>query len=129
MVTEASCWECRRRGSAGQVQDGVGVGCGLAQRAGRRRRGQDDKVDAAAASLIADLLHHWQRAVRAGADDQPAASPRDVLREGERGVPVAAAELARRGLLALADLAAVKDEVVVVGHAVELDGTEGVAGE
>jgi hypothetical protein len=45
------------------------------------------------------------------------------------GVPVLAAELPRRGLLALADLPAVNDQVVIVGHAVDPDGTEGVAGE
>src|SRR5262249_32857748 len=38
-------------------------------------------------------------------------------------------ELPRRGLLALADLAAVDDEVVVVSHAVDLHRTEGVAGD
>jgi len=116
-------------GSAGQVQDGVGVRCGFGQRAGRLRRGQEDKVDLAAAGLVADVLHHRQRAVSAGADDQPAASPRDVLRDRERGVPAGAAELPRRGLLALADLAAVDDEVVVVGHAVDPYRAEGVAGE
>jgi hypothetical protein len=92
------------RGSAGQVQDGVGVRPGLGQRADRLRRGQDDEFDLAAAGLVPDLLHHRQRAVGAAADHQPAASPRDVLRDRQWGVPVLAAELPRRGLLALADL-------------------------
>ena len=76
-----------------------------------------------------DLSHHWQRAIGAGADHQPAASPRDVLVDRERGVPVRAAELPRGGLLPLADLPAVDDQVVIVGHAVDPDGTEGEAGE
>src|SRR5262249_9045380 len=45
------------------------------------------------------------------------------------GVPVCVAELPRRGLVALADLPAVEDQVVPVGHAVDPDGTEGVAGD
>src|SRR5208283_4144847 len=95
----------------------------------RLRRGEDDEVDLAAAGLVPDLWHHWQRAVGAGADHQPAASPRDVLLGRERGVPVRAAELPRGGLLPLADLPAVDDQVVIVGHAVDPDRTEGVAGE
>src|SRR5262249_6252984 len=97
--------------------------------ADRLRRGQDDEVDLAAAGLVPDLLHHRQRAVGAAADHQPAASPRDVLRDRQWGVPVLAAGLPRRGPLALADLPAVDDQVVVVGHAVDPDGTETVAGE
>src|SRR5947207_11503567 len=92
-------------------------------------RGQDDEVDLAAAGLVPDLRHHRQRAAGAAADHQPATSPRDVLGGRQWGVPVLAAELPRRGLLALADLPAVDDQVVIISHAVNPDGTEGVAGE
>src|ERR1017187_2094316 len=54
-----------------------------------------------------------------GADHQPAASPGDVLRDRERGVPVRAAELLGCGLLALADLPAVDAQVVLEGHVVD----------
>ena len=48
-------------------------------------RGEDDEVDLAAAGLVPDLLHNRQRAVGAGGDHQPAASPWDVLVDSERG--------------------------------------------
>src|SRR6266702_8262241 len=80
-------------------------------------------------ALVPDLLHDRQRASCAGADHQPAVSPRDVLLGRERGVPVRAAEFPGGGLLALADLPAVNDQVVTVGHAVNPDRSEGVAGE
>ena len=87
-------------------------------------RGQDDKVDLATAGLFPDLLHHRQRAISTGADHQPTTSPGDVLRDRQRGVPVRAAEPFGRGLLALADLSAVDDQVVIVGHAVDSHRTE-----
>src|SRR6266567_1721393 len=116
-------------GSARQVQDGIGVRASLGQRADRLCCGQDNQFDLAAAGLVPDLLHDRQRASRAGADHQPAASPRDVLLGRVRAVPVRAAELPGGGLLALADLPAVNDQVVTVGHAVNPDRSEGVAGE
>src|SRR6266545_2805118 len=116
-------------GSARQVQDGVGIRSGPGQHADRLCSGQHDKVDLAAAGLFLYLLHHGQRAMSTGADHQPAASPRDVLRDRERGMPVRAAEPLGRGLLALADLPAVNDHVVLVGHAVDSYRTERELGE
>jgi hypothetical protein len=101
------------------MQDGVGVCCGPGQHADRLGGGRDDEVDLAAAGLVPDLLQHRQCAVGAGADHQSAASPGDVLRSRKRGVPVLAAELLGCGLVALADLPAVDDQVVMVGHAVD----------
>src|ERR1019366_4790504 len=111
-------------GSARHVQDGVGVLRGPGQHADRLCRRQDDEVDVATAGLFADLLHHRQRAISTGADHQPATSPGDVLRDRQRGVPVRAAEPPGRGLPALADLPAVDDQVVIVGHAVDSYRTE-----
>ena len=55
-------------GSAGQVQDGVGV-CGRAgELADGLRGGQDHEVDVAAAGLVVNVLHDRQPAVGAGAD-------------------------------------------------------------
>jgi hypothetical protein len=71
------------------------------------------------AGLFPDVLHHRQRAISTGADHQPATSPGDVLGGRERSVPVRAAEPPGRGLLALADLSAVDDQVVIAGHAVD----------
>ena len=116
-------------GSARHVQDGVGVRSSPGQHADRLCCGQDDQVDLAAAGLVPDLLHDRQGAVGASTDHQPAASPRDVLLGGERGVPVRAAKLPGGGLLALADLPVVDDQVVVLGHAVDPDRSEAVAGE
>src|ERR1017187_7091057 len=48
-------WPCAC-GSAGQVQDGVGVLDGLAQHADRLWRGQDDRIALAAAGIVPDLL-------------------------------------------------------------------------
>jgi hypothetical protein len=66
-----------------------------------RRRGRS-----CGAGLFPDLLPQRQRAVGAGADHQPAASPWNVLRGRERSVPVRTAEPPRCGLLALPDLPA-----------------------
>src|SRR6478672_8180805 len=95
---------------ARDVQDGVGVLEGPGQDIDRLCRGQDDKVDFAAAGLVPDLLHHRQCAISTGANHQPAAPPGDVLSDRQRGVPIGAAEPFGRGLAALADLSAVDDQ-------------------
>ena len=61
------------------MQNGIGLPGALVQHVDRLRRGQDDKVDVAALSLLPDLGHHRQRAVRTGTDDQPPAPPGNVL--------------------------------------------------
>jgi hypothetical protein len=108
-----------RWGSARQVQDGVGFLCGPGEQADRFCRWNDHEFDVAIVGRFADLLHHRQRAISTGADHQPAAPPGYAFRDRERGVPVRAAELPGGGLLALADLPAVDDQVVIVGHAVD----------
>ncbi len=112
LIATAGGGGAARAGSARNVQDGVGALRGPGEHADRLCRGQDDQVDLAAAGLFLDLLHHRQRAISTGADHQPATSPGDVLGDRERSVPVRAAELLGRGLLALADLPAVDDQVV-----------------
>src|SRR5207237_314367 len=108
---------------------GVGVLNGHGQHADGLSCGQDDKVNLATSGVLLDLLHHRQRAVGTGANHKSATSPRDVLRDRERGVPVRAAEPLGRGLLAFADLSAVDDQVVIVGHAVDAYRTEREPGE
>ncbi len=106
------------------MQDGVGALGGIGQYPDPLRRGHDDQLDLTAAGLVVDVVHHRQRAIGAGADHQPAAPPGDILGGRQRGVAVGAAELAGSALLPLADLPAVDDQVVVIGHTVDPYRTE-----
>jgi hypothetical protein len=75
------------------------------------KAGQQARCNMALMSLVA--LANRQCAISAGADHQPAAPPGDVLGVRQRGVAVGATELAGRALLALVDLPAAGDQVVV----------------
>jgi len=106
------------------MQDGVGALYGpastsIASAVGRMTRSTLRRRASSRTSFIAGC-----RATGTGADHQSAASPGDVLADRQRGVPVRAAEPFGRGFLALADISAVDDRVVMVGYVVDSYRTE-----
>ncbi len=91
--------------------------------------GRTTRSTLATAGLFLDLLPHRQRAIRTGADHQPATSP-GMSSAIDSGVcPYPPRSLLDAALLALADLPAVDDQVVIAGHAVDSHRTERVPGE
>jgi hypothetical protein len=114
-----------RLGSAGDVQDGVDVApIEVGEEAAGFRRRHRDEFYSPPASFLVDLRCDRERAVRSGADDQPAAAPGDLLIGRERCVAVSS-PLGFRGLLdPLAHLTVIDDDVVIVGASVDLDRSE-----
>ena len=115
--------------SAGQVQDGVRVLRRLVEDLDGVCRRNHDEVDLATTRFLHDLGEDRKRAGGAGADHQPAALPRDVLRGRQRRVAVLGAQRLGRSLLPRAHLTAVDDDVAVVRRVVDADGTERVVRE
>ena len=85
----------------------------------------DDEFDVAAFGFAFYFFHDGQAAVGSGADDEALALPGDLFFEGQGRVAELVAEFLGRGFPALADFAAVDDDVVVDGRAVDLDSAEG----
>src|SRR6516164_5907574 len=111
--------------SARDVENGVSSGMAPFQRFNCFRRGPNDQLDLAALRFALQLLHHRQATVSSCADDQPLAFPGDLLFDRQRRVSKLVAKLLGRLFLALANLAAINDHVVVVGDAVDSNRTEG----
>src|SRR5208282_4359808 len=64
-----------------------------------------------------DGFHYRQAACAPGADHQPSTLPRDLFLERERSVPKFRSELSGSFLLALAHLATIDHDVVIVQDA------------
>ena len=79
-------------GLAGHVQDGVGFVWVLLQFLDSFYCRQDEEFNFAALGFLLHLIHHGQCA-GPGADDEPTASPGDLLFDGERRVAEGIAEL------------------------------------
>src|SRR6266699_6758310 len=75
--------------------------------------------------LAFHFFHHRQSAECTSTDDELAAFPRYVLRDGQWRVPKVIAEFLGRLLLAVADLPAVDDHIVLVGAVVDAEGAKG----
>lgn len=107
------------------MQDGVGLGeVFLFQHLDRLSRREHHEFDASPLGFALYVLHDRQRTVHAGADNQPSASPRDILMDGQwrmaKGIPVCLGWL----LLPLAHLAPVDRDIVVVSYAIDPDRPE-----
>src|SRR5712692_9865608 len=83
-----------------------------------------EEFNLARLGLALDLLHDRQRAVGSRTDHQPPAVPGNVLRGGKRRVAVGVAEGFGGLLLPFTNVPAVDDHVVLISHAVDLDGAE-----
>jgi hypothetical protein len=105
------------------VQDGVCVLRVLAQLINRLGCRQHQQLDMAAHGFLFHFVHDRQGA-RSGADDQPSAFPRDLFLRRKRRVAESLPEFLGGLFLALADLPAVDDHVVLVSDAVDADRTE-----
>ena len=70
------------------------------------------------------FLHHGQPAVGTTASDELMASPGDFLFYRKRRVAEPISKFLRRLFLALADFAAINDDIMFVRAAVDLDGAE-----
>src|SRR5437667_11609540 len=79
--------------------------------------------------LAFHFFHHRQSAECPSTDDELAAFPRYVLRDGKWRVSKVVAEFLGRLFLAVADLPAVDDHIVLVGVVVEAEGAQGEISE
>src|SRR5262249_59265199 len=94
----------------------------LAQLVNRLGCRQHEQLDMAAPGFLFHFVHDRQPA-RSGADDQPSAFPRDLFLRRKRRVAESLPEFLGGLLLALADLPAVDDHVVLLRNAADADRT------
>src|SRR6266568_4621942 len=106
------------------VQNGVRFLAALGQLFDRTSRRNLEEFNLTRLSLALDLFHDRQSAVGSRTDHQPPAVPGNVLRSGKRRVAVGVAEGFGRLLLPLTNAPAVDYHVVLISHAVDLDGAE-----
>jgi len=84
--------------------------------------GQDKQSDLMVLGLALDFTHHGQLPVRTTTDDKLTAFPWNVFLNRKRSVAEPLLEFLGWLLLALANLAAINDDIVSVNGAVDLDG-------
>src|SRR5690349_10586441 len=90
--------------STGHMEDCVGILRILRERLYGLGGRQDQQVDVVSACFALDFLHHWQSAIRSGANDKMSALPRYVLFDRQRRVPKLVLKPLRGFLLAFEDL-------------------------
>ena len=79
----------------------------------------------AALRLKFHFLHNWQTGVHSGADHKSEAFPGNLFVAGQRRMPKLVTECPGGLLLALSDLPAVDDQVLLISASVDSEGTEG----
>ncbi len=89
------------------------------------RSRKNRQLNASALGFARDGFHDRQAACAPGADNQPSALPRDLFFKRERSVPELRSELSGSFLLALAHLATIDHDVVIVQDAVDPKAAEG----
>src|SRR6266851_5210111 len=111
-------------GSAGHVENGI-CSLGLDGKClDSFVRGQNQQIDFSAARLEFHLVHHRKRSVSSRADYEALALPGYLFLDRDRGMSELLAESFRGLLLALANPAAVNDDVTFIGNAINFDSTE-----
>jgi hypothetical protein len=105
------------------VQNCVGVVGISLQHLDCVNRGQNKQFDFVTSDLALYFLHHGQSTVGTTAADELAALPGDFLHR-ERRVAELLSELLGGSFLAFADFAAINDDIVLVGAAVDGNGAE-----
>src|SRR6266404_7220944 len=86
--------------------------------------GQNQQSDFSAARLEFHLVHHRKRSISSRADYEALAFPGYLFLDRERSMSELLAEFFRGLLLALANPAAVNDDVTFIGNAIDFDSTE-----
>src|SRR6266567_3981964 len=85
---------------------------------------QNQQFDLVTLCLTLYFFHHRQSAVCTGTDDELAAFPGYVLRNGKWRVPKVIAEFLGRLFLAVVALPAIDDHIVLKGSAVDAEGAK-----
>src|SRR6266481_7243275 len=85
---------------------------------------QNKQFDLLTPRLAFHFFHHRQSAECTSTDDELAALPGYVLRDGQWRVSKVIAEFLGRLFLAVADLSAVDDHIVLVGAVVDAEGAK-----
>ena len=108
--------------SARTMQDGVGLTLlHFLQQVTRFQCGLRDDLDTATFPLRQDFIHYWKRAMGAGSDYQPLATPGNCFPSRKRRVAELFAELFGRSLLPFAHFAAVDHDIMDIPLSLDLD--------
>lgn len=110
--------------STAQMQNRVGLPGSPVEHRDRLRGRQNNQLDLPAFGLMPYFGRHRQLPMRARADDQLAAFPGDLLQQRQGRVAERVAEFLGRLLVAFPHLAAINDDIVLVGARVNLDRAE-----
>jgi hypothetical protein len=114
----------QRDSSAGHVENGICSFGFLGKRLDSLVRGQNQQFDFSASRLEFHFVHHRKRSISSRADYEAFALPGYLFRNRDRGMSELLAEFFRGLFLALANPAAVNDDVTFIGNAINLDSTE-----
>src|SRR6266487_6835747 len=107
--------------SARAMQDGVRLALlHFLQQLTNFQRGCRDDLDAAAFRLRYDFVHYWKRAMGAGPDNEPLASPGNFFLGRKRRVAKLFAELLRRSFLPFPHFTAVDHHIMSVALSLDL---------
>src|SRR5207302_10822951 len=110
--------------SARDVKNCIGVFGFSLQQLDRFDRGKNKQFDFVTLGFALYVLHDGQSAVCTTADDELVALPGYVLVNRERRVAELLSKFLGGFFLAFADFAAINDDIVFVGAAIDLDGAK-----
>jgi hypothetical protein len=88
------------------------------------RRWQNDQLHATLVGLTPHCVHHGKPPIGSSANDQARASPGNVFFQRQWRVTEGIAELLGRFLLAFVNVTLVDNDIVLVGDAVDVEGSE-----
>jgi hypothetical protein len=104
------------------MQDGVRLAfLNFLQQLTDFRRGRRNDLDAALFRLSSDFVHYRKRAMGTGPDNEPLASPGNLLLGRKRCVAELFAELLGRSFLPFPNFAAVDHDIMRVARSLDLD--------
>jgi hypothetical protein len=122
--TDARAWRAEASRLTRHVKNGIGVFGPLLQYLDCFDSRQNKQFDFVTLGFAPYFLHHWQSPVCTTANDELVALPGDLLFCREGRVTELLSEFLGGFFLALTDFAAINDDIVLVGAAVDLDGAE-----
>jgi hypothetical protein len=86
--------------------------------------GKNEQFDLALFRFPLHVLHHWQTTMGTCAHNKATAFPRYVLLDGKGSVRELIAEFLGRLLVALTNLPAIDNDVVLIDDVINLEGTK-----